>query len=113
MEEWLNAALDLEITEFDFWNMTLAELDRLLESKARIQKKKDQEKAYFDYILADLIGFSISRIYSDKATYPEIYDVYPAIFNKDAILEARELEKEKKTNDWLLSFAEAFNKEAN
>lgn len=35
---WLDNALDYGITEFDFWNMTLAELERAIESKRRVKK---------------------------------------------------------------------------
>ena len=38
-------------------------------------------KAQFDYILADTIGHSISRIYDGKM--PPIYEVYPSLFNEE------------------------------
>lgn len=98
------------LTEWQFWDMTLAELDRYCESYKRVQKRKAQEEAFAHYRLADLIGYSMARLYSNEAKYPEIYDVYPAIFDKTAIEEARQKEKYKKTNEWLQNFAESFNK---
>ena len=106
----LETALDIGLTEFDFWNMTFAEFNRKMESYQRVQKREAQEKAAADYRLADLIGYSIARLYSSGAKYPEIYDVYPAIFDKDAIEEAREKERFKRTDMWLRQFAESFNK---
>lgn len=98
------------LSEWQFWDMTLAELDRYAESFKRVQKRKTQEKAFADYRLADLIGFSMARLYSKTAKYPEIYDVYPAIFDKDAILEAKEKKRNADVDSWLRNFAESFNK---
>jgi hypothetical protein len=110
LEKWLEDFLDMGLTEWQFWDMTLAELNRYAESFKRQQKRKAEEKAIADYRLADLIGYSMARLYSNSAKYPEIYDVYPAIFDKAAIEEARTKEKSKKTNDWLMNFADSFNK---
>ena len=41
----LNNALDYGISEHDFWNMTFAELDRLVASKKRMEKYEAKEKA--------------------------------------------------------------------
>ena len=40
---WLETALDYGISEFDFWNMTLAELDRAIASKRRMEKIRAQD----------------------------------------------------------------------
>lgn len=109
LEEWLETALDIGIAEWKFWDMTLAELERYIASYKRVQKRKAQDRALADYRLADLIGYSMARLYSSKAKYPEIYDVYPAIFDREAIEEAREKEHNKKTFEWLKQFADSFN----
>lgn len=98
------------LTEWQFWDMTLAELERYAASFARVQKRRAQEEAFANYRLADLIGYSMARLYSKDAKYPEIYDVYPAIFDKEAIEEARDKERDKRANEWLTQFAESFNK---
>jgi hypothetical protein len=77
------------IAESDFWNMTLAELRRALASKKRLLRQQAQERASFDYILADLIGRSVSRIHSSSNKFPEIAEVYPALFNDEQIQEAK------------------------
>lgn len=109
LEDWLETFLDMGLTEWQFWDMTLAELNRHAESYKRVQKRNAQEKAFADYRLADLIGYSIARIYSKEAKYPEIYDVYPAIFDREAMEEARQKEKDKKSFEWLKQFADSFN----
>lgn len=101
------------ISEYDFWNMTLAELTRVIDSKKRIIKQQAQEKATYDYILGELIGRSIARIYSDKANYPEIYDAYPSLFDKETMEEAKKQEQMKLSAERMKQFAESFNKRFN
>ena len=36
-------------------------------------KAEERKKASFDYILADLVGRSISRVYNSANKYPPIY----------------------------------------
>lgn len=75
--------------------MTIAEIERAIESKKRVKKIQDQEKASFDYILADMIGRSISRIYSSTAKMPELYEVYPRLFDSKNIKEQRQAQQDE------------------
>jgi hypothetical protein len=89
--------------------MTFSEVERAVESYARVKKKSDREKASFDYILADLIGRSISRVYNSSNKLPPIDEIYPTIFTKDEVKVAVE---EKKANLSALRFklfAQAYN----
>lgn len=89
--------------------MTIAELVRLIESLKRREKERLREKAVFDYNLANLIGKSMSRIFSSSNTYPELNEAYPDLFDSE------ELEKQKQAKRNELSalrfkqFANAFN----
>ena len=98
------------LTEFDFWNMTLAEFDRYVDSRHRIKEMELQEKAYFDWVLGDLVGRSMARIYSASAKYPDITEAYPAIYKKDEVERKRQEERDKLSALRLQQFAEAFNK---
>lgn len=96
--------------------MTLAELERIFKSKRRTEKARAQEKASFDYILADLIGRSIARLQSSANHMPEIGEVYPSLFDTQEIAEKK---AEKKAELSALRFKlfanahnEKFNKEA-
>lgn len=90
--------------------MTLAELERALNSKRRVEKLRLQEKANFDYILADLIGRSFARTQSSANTMPDISAVYPSLFD------SKELQEKKQERQAELSvlrfklFAESYNK---
>lgn len=73
--------------------MTLAELTRAIDSKKRQKKEEAQEKASMDYILADLIGRSISRLYSSSAKLPDISEVYPSLFDSQQIEEKKQAQR--------------------
>lgn len=72
----LDNALDLGISEAEFWSMTFAELDRVAKSKERMRQIQLKEKAVFDYTLGILFGRAMG------GDYPDIADAYPFIFNK-------------------------------
>ncbi len=93
--------------------MTIAELDRLIESKKRIQKREQQDKASFDYILADLIGRSVARLYSSSARMPEISAAYPTLFNSEEIQEKKQEKKDELSVLRFKQFAQAYNKKFN
>lgn len=80
----LNNALDLGITEFDFWTMTFAELDRLAQSRIRVREIDAKQKAVNDYTLGILIGRAFA------GDYPAIEDAYPTIFQKQEIQEKKQ-----------------------
>jgi hypothetical protein len=89
--------------------MTIAELIRLIESKKRVMKIHEQKQANFDYVLADLIGRSVARVYNSSNTLPDITEAYPNLFN------SKEIENQKNTRRAELSvlrfkqFANAYN----
>jgi hypothetical protein len=108
--KWLEVSLDFGITEFEFWDMTLAELERAIESKKRVKKREEQERASFDYVLADLIGRSISRIYSSSAKMPELSEAYPTLFDSEEIQEKKQVKKDELSAMRFRKFAQAYNK---
>lgn len=110
---WLETALDFGITEFEFWEMTLAELERAIESKRRVKKIEAQEKASFDYILADLIGRSVGRIYSSATKIPEISEVYPSLFDSKDIEEKKQEQKAELSVLRFKQFANSYNHKFN
>lgn len=60
--------------------MTLAELNRVLDSKRRVEITNQQKKAAFDYALADLIGRSVARVHSSANKLPTLEEAYPTLF---------------------------------
>ena len=106
----LNNALDYGISETEFWEMTFGELNRLVESKKRMEEHRAQEKATFDYIHAALVGRAFAASMDSKAKFPEIHEVYPSLFNK----EEREAQKKEQSNQLsalrFKQFAQSYNK---
>lgn len=93
--------------------MTLAELGRAIDSKKRLMLQKEQERASYDYILADLIGRSIGRLYSNSAQYPPIEEVYPTLFNTKEIQEQKQNKVDELSAMRFKQFAASFNKKFN
>lgn len=107
--KWLDSALDMGISENEFWEMTVAELTRAVKSKKRQLKQQAQERASADYILADLIGRSVSRIYSSSATIPSISEAYPSLFDAEVIEEQTAAKRDELSALRFKQFANSFN----
>lgn len=90
--------------------MTLAEVNRAANSKIRMTEIEDQKKASFDYILADLIGRSVSRIYSSAGKMPSLSEAYPALFTKEKEQEAIQQKKNELSALRFKQFANFHNK---
>lgn len=89
--------------------MTIAELNRAVESKKRCQKREAQEKASFDYILADLIGRSVARIHSSSNQLPKIYEVYPGLFEGVEVEDKIQEKKDELSALRFKQFADSYN----
>lgn len=97
------------ISEHDFWSMTLAELERLINSKKRIQRDQAKEKAAFDYVLADLIGRSVSRIYNSSNKLPEISEAYPSLFDTQEVEDQKQAKRDELSALRFKQFANSYN----
>lgn len=107
----LERALDYGITEERFWEMTFAEIHREVDSKVRIKRLEAQEKATYDYILAQLITKGVSRVLGDKSNYPSIEEAYPGVFD-EVIAERKAKVEEQRMNLSALrfkQFAQSYN----
>lgn len=102
--------MDSGISEYDFWNMTIAELERAFKSKKRIQEAKEKERAVFDYILADLIGRSVARIQSSANHMPDISEAYPWLFDSKEVQEKKQEKKDELSVLRFKLFAQSHNK---
>lgn len=87
----------------------MAEVERYLLSYQRREEKRLKEKASFDYKLADLIGISCGRMMSKNPKFPEIYEIYPNLFQKEEVLEQRQKIKTEKSIERLKEFVNKHN----
>lgn len=90
--------------------MTLAEINRYIQSQNRVYKLRQQEIASHNYILADLIGRSVARIYSSSSNMPEIQEAYPTLFDSKEVEERRAEQKAELSALRFKQFAASFNK---
>jgi hypothetical protein len=90
--------------------MTIGELMRQIESKQRVRKLEAQEKAAHDYILAELIGRSVARIYNSSNKMPSIAEAYPTLFDAEEIEEKKQEQQAELFAIRLKQFAASHNK---
>ncbi len=89
--------------------MTYAELERFAASKKRVKEIQDRERASFDYILADLIGRSVARIYNSSNKMPAISEAYPSLFSVEVEQEAIQKRTDELSALRFIQFAKSFN----
>lgn len=92
--------------------MTLAELQRYFDSQHRIELRRAQEQASFDYILAQVLTRGVGCLLSSNTTMPTIYDVYPTLFAEQQIEQKEKVVEQKALLSSLRfkQFADAHNK---
>ena len=90
--------------------MTLAEVERAIASRKRVMKVQAQEKASYDYILADLIGRSVGRLYSSSTKLPDIAAAYPSLFDVQEVQNKRAEKQAELSALRFKQFADSFNK---
>lgn len=90
--------------------MTIAELTRAVRSHNRKVKAEAQERAAHNYILADLIGRSISRVYSSSAKMPTLAEAYPSLFDSEELAEQQQHKKDELSAMRFKQFANFYNK---
>lgn len=101
--------MEVGISEFDFWNMTLCELEREFKAITRRRENEMKIRASLDYRLADLIGRSVSRVYNSNNKMPDITEAYPGLFDDQKIVETKQEQKMKLSAIRFKQFADAFN----
>ena len=107
----LENALDYGIAEAEFWEMTLAELHRAVDSKRRVIKMENQERATYDYILANLIINGVGKMLDGKGEFPTIEEAYPKLFDDIQEEKAAKIQEQKNNLSALRfkQFAQSYN----
>lgn len=89
--------------------MTIAEVERSLRAKQKLIRSQAQEKASYDYILAELIGRSIARIYNSSNKMPDIAEVYPSLFDSAELQEKKQAKQAELSALRFKQFADSYN----
>lgn len=90
--------------------MTYAELERYAASRKRVMENQERKQASFDYILADLVGRSIARIYNSANRMPTLSEAYPSLFSSEEEQETIQKNKDELSVLRFKQFAQSFNK---
>lgn len=90
--------------------MTLAEIERWLSSRMRVNKYEERKLAMSNYKLADLIGRSIARIHNSNNKYPSIIEAYPELFSSEEERKNLQTNKDEVSAIRFKLFAQSFNK---
>lgn len=98
---WLNAALDCGMSEAEFWDSTLAEVERRIES----WRRHLQQQAMMDYIQASLIVKGVSVVLGG-GNFPAFEEAYSS-FCAESHNEAEQ--KISASAERFIAFANAFN----
>ena len=109
IDELLPLALQCGISIFDFYDMTFAEVQAVINAYFTKQKRELQQQASMVYAGASLTAMFVSKLISDKAKILTLYDAFPDLFKeeiKEAEKRAQEEEKQR-----FLQFVARHNKE--
>ena len=103
-------ALECGIPEQEFWDSTLAEIERKLASIRKIQDRKNREKAYFIYSLSNLMTISMARLFNKEAKMPSLEECFPDFFDSEEIVQEKEEQQANISAIRFKMFADSFNK---
>jgi hypothetical protein len=97
IEKLLDVALFYNLKELEFWDMSIGEVNRYIQSQEKIRKIETQERASYDYIHANLVIRGISIVLGSKESFPTIDEAYPKLFDdvkaeQQAKIEERKME---------------------
>lgn len=81
IDDLLQQCMSIGMTESDFYDSTFKQVKRYAESYTTRERAKMQEQAFFDYQLANMIGTSVARLFSNDVQYPSIEEAYAGIFD--------------------------------
>ena len=111
VNELLDTALIIGLSELDFWDMTIAEVSRAITAYNKRRHIEEQQHAAYDYKLASLLTSNISVLLTGKGSMPTLYEAYPDIFEDIIESQREEMEQKKKELSVLRfkQFAQSYN----
>lgn len=109
--ELLDGALKSGIKESEFWDMTIAEIERQAEANNWRLEQDRKERAELVYMAPQLIGLQIARIFAkNPPEYPQIYDVFPHLFEEEIVEETKQQQRVNASYANFMKFAQHYNK---
>ena len=103
-------AIKCEITPFEFWDYTIAEVTDLIDAYTEKQQQEMQFKAVCSYNNAKLIVLGISNLFSkNPKQLPHIWETFEGLFDKPK--QIHQQSKEEIIKARLLAYNEAWKKQ--
>lgn len=90
--------------------MSLAEIERAIESKVRTIEIERKNAAIMVYNLADLIGYSVARIHNKNNKMPTLAEAFPNLFNAEDEKQKKEQLEIDRFKAQLQAFSNSHNK---
>lgn len=75
----LGQCMSIGMKENEFYELTLDQITRYVESYTKQQENKYQDQAFFDYQLANLIRIAIGGLIDKKVSFPALEKAYPFV----------------------------------
>ena len=85
--------------------MTIPEVNRHIQAWGWRREEEQKFFAMSFYRMPSLIAMAVL----DGKKYPEIYDIYPNLFNKEDIEQARQEQEVKRSMEVFKAWAESYN----
>lgn len=102
MNEMLVQCMSIGMREEDFYNSTLSQVTRYVEAHNKQKQQEMEEKAFFDWQLANLICMSVGRLMSKDAKYPKLHEAYGFLDTE----ENRQIREEQERKERLSHYKE-------
>lgn len=102
----LTACLEAGLSEDSFWNMTYREIVGYMTAYRKRKEAEFKESIKINHLLGDLIGTSVSRIFSKEVKYPSVVELFPELYEEESKL--LEKQKEQELNERIKANMMAF-----
>lgn len=76
-------ALESGVRYFDYWELTLKEINWHLTAKQLAEKESFKQRAQLDYQLASLISRGQAMAMGGKGKFPTLFAAYPGLFAEE------------------------------
>lgn len=104
--QMLKVCLEAGIVEDDFWEMTYKEIVNYMKAYKKRREVEFKELVTINHLLGDLIGMSVSRLFSKDAKYPSVVEMFPNLYKEEQ--EALKEQKQKELNERIKANMMAF-----
>ena len=97
-KDMLKVCLEAGMDENEFWDSTYREVINYMNAYRDRREIAFKDTITANLILGDLVGISVSRLFSKEAKYPSVLEMFPKLFGEEGEKMLKE-QKEKELNE--------------